>query len=180
MTPRTAPESTTGRTGAAVAPHNGSPEAFDPTARLRTAGLRVTRPRLAVLRWLEGHPHSSTDQVAGAVRTELGSVSTQAVYDVLHACTSAGLVRRIEPAGHPARFETRTADNHHHLVCRQCGRTDDVDCVQGAAPCLTPFDTAGYAVDEAEVVFWGVCPTCRSEADRPPEGSRDHHEEDGS
>src|SRR5699024_183902 len=102
--------------------------------------------------------------VAGAVRDELGSVSTQAVYDVLHACTHAGLLRRIEPAGHPARFEARTADNHHHLVCRTCGRTTDVDCVRAAAPCLAPDSAAGYAVDEAEIVFWGYCPDCRSSA----------------
>ncbi|GAB2652443.1 fur family transcriptional regulator FurA3 [Saccharopolyspora gloriosae] len=133
-------------------------------SRLRDAGLRVTKPRVAVLRWLAGHPHSTADQAVSAVRPELGGVSTQAVYDVLRACTAAGLLRRIEPAGHPARFEARTADNHHHLVCRRCGRTEDVDCVHGAAPCLTPSDSAGYAVDEAEVVYWGVCPDCRSAA----------------
>ena len=148
----------------------GSPG--DVRERLHGAGLRVTRPRLAALRWLRDHPHSTADQVASAVRQELGSVSTQAVYDVLNACTEAGLLRRIEPAGHPARFETRTADNHHHLVCRRCGRTEDVDCVHGAAPCLTPSVTAGYAVDEAEVVFWGFCPDCRSAP-----GPADHHEE---
>jgi Fur family transcriptional regulator, stress-responsive regulator len=128
--------------------------------RLKTAGLRVTAPRVAVLEWLAGHPHTTADQVAEGVRQVLGSVSTQAVYDVLGACTKAHLVRRIEPAGHPARFETRTGDNHHHLVCRHCGRTEDVDCVHGAAPCLGPSSTAGFAVDEAEVVFWGLCPTC--------------------
>lgn len=141
---------------------------------LRGAGLRATRPRVAVLRWLTGHPHSTAEQAASAVRRELGAVSTQAVYDVLHACTEAGLLRRIEPAGHPARFETRTADNHHHLVCRSCGRTVDVDCVHGAAPCLTPSTTAGYEVDEAEVVFWGLCPNCRSAASSScPPGSQD-------
>ena len=169
--------SSPGGTGDEVSAYGGSPEAEDPTERLRTAGLRSTRPRLAVLRWLRAHPHSTADQVASAVRRELGSVSTQAVYDVLHACTTAGLLRRIEPAGHPARFETRTADNHHHLVCRQCGRTEDVDCVHGAAPCLTPSTTAGYAVDEAEVVFWGICPDCRSEATPPADHSHHHHEE---
>lgn len=133
--------------------------------RLRASGLRATRPRIAVLRWLAGHPHSTADQAANAVRPELGSVSTQAVYDVLHACTDAGLLRRIEPAGHPARFESRTADNHHHLVCRACGRTEDVDCALGAAPCLDPVDPAGFAVDEAEIVFWGLCPDCRPDAD---------------
>lgn len=128
--------------------------------RLKTAGLRITAPRVAVLEWLADHPHATADQVADGVRKALGSVSTQAVYDVLGACTNAHLVRRIEPAGHPARFETRTGDNHHHVVCRSCGRTQDVDCVHGAAPCLEPSDAAGFAVDEAEVVFWGLCPAC--------------------
>lgn len=91
----------------------------------------------------------------------LGSVSTQAIYDVLSACAAAELVRRIEPAGHPARFETRTRDNHHHLVCRGCGHTEDVDCAFGAAPCLTPAEDAGFKIDEAEVVFWGLCPVCQ-------------------
>jgi Fe2+ or Zn2+ uptake regulation protein len=130
--------------------------------RLRAAGLRLTAPRIAVLTWLTGHPHSTADQVAIAVRDSLGSVSTQAVYDVLNVFTRVNLVRRIEPAGHPARFETRAGDNHHHLVCRMCGRTEDVDCTVGLAPCLTPADAAGYAVDEAEVVFWGLCPGCLS------------------
>jgi Fe2+ or Zn2+ uptake regulation protein len=128
--------------------------------RLRSAGLRITAPRIAVLEWLAGHPHMTADQVATGIRPLLGSVSTQAVYDVLGACAKAGLVRRIEPAGHPARFETRTGDNHHHLVCRTCGRTEDVDCVHGSAPCLEPSATAGFEVDEAEVVFWGQCPDC--------------------
>lgn len=129
-------------------------------ARLRTAGLRVTAPRLAVLEWLADHPHSTADEVTTAVRARLGTVSGQAVYDVLHACTDAGLVRRIQPAGHPARYETRTSDNHHHVVCRSCGQTEDVDCVVGLRPCLTPSSAAGYAIDEAEVVFWGTCPEC--------------------
>lgn len=152
------------------------PETADPRERLRAVGLRVTKPRLAVLSWLGGNPHSTADQTASAVRGELGSVSTQAVYDVLNACTDTGLVRRIEPAGHPARFETRIADNHHHLVCRGCGRTEDVDCVDGVAPCLTPSSTAGYAVDEAEVVFWGLCPDCRSFGQQAGRGeqTRDH------
>jgi Fe2+ or Zn2+ uptake regulation protein len=128
--------------------------------RLRAVGLRVTAPRLATLDWLAGHPHATAEQVADGVRRRLGTVSTQAIYDVLNACTQTGLLRRIEPAGHPARFETRTKDNHHHLVCRLCGRTEDVDCVVGAAPCLEPSDTAGFTVDEAEVVFWGLCPDC--------------------
>ncbi|MFL6123773.1 Fur family transcriptional regulator [Actinophytocola sp.] len=128
--------------------------------QLRAVGLRVTAPRLATLDWLVGHPHATAEQVADGVRRRLGSVSTQAIYDVLHACTQTGLLRRIEPAGHPARYETRTRDNHHHLVCRRCGRTEDVDCVIGDAPCLEPGTTAGFLVDEAEVVFWGLCPNC--------------------
>jgi Fe2+ or Zn2+ uptake regulation protein len=138
---------------------------------LRRAGLRVTAPRRAVLAWLVEHPHSTADAIGAAVRTQLGSVSTQAVYDVLAACTDAGLLRRIEPAGHPARFERRVGDNHHHLVCRRCGRTEDVDCVVGARPCLSPADDLGFAVDEAELVFWGVCPTCTT-AGRPAGGAR--------
>jgi Fur family ferric uptake transcriptional regulator len=132
-----------------------------PRELLKHAGLRVTAPRLAVLDWLARHQHATADQVAEGVRARLGSVSTQAVYDVLHACARAGLLRRIEPAGHPARYETRTGDNHHHLVCRACGRTEDVDCVHGAAPCLEPSSAAGFAVDEAEILFWGLCPACQ-------------------
>lgn len=131
-----------------------------PADQLRAVGLRVTAPRLATLDWLTSHPHATAEQVADGVRRRLGSVSTQAIYDVLHACTQTGLLRRIEPAGHPARYETRTKDNHHHLVCRVCGRTEDVDCVVGAAPCLEPSATEGFVVDEAEVVFWGLCPVC--------------------
>ncbi|HEY2044324.1 MAG TPA: Fur family transcriptional regulator [Jatrophihabitans sp.] len=130
-------------------------------AALREAGLRVTKPRAAVLDVLADHPHATADLVANEVRAKLGKVSTQAVYDVLAACVDAGLVRRIEPAGSPARFEVRTGDNHHHLVCRVCGQTTDADCAAGVRPCLTPSDDAGYAVDEAEVVFWGVCPSCQ-------------------
>ncbi|HEX7659188.1 MAG TPA: Fur family transcriptional regulator [Pseudonocardiaceae bacterium] len=130
---------------------------------LKAAGLRTTAPRVAVLTWLSEHPHTTADQVLAGVRPGLGSVSTQAIYDVLNAFTRARLVRRIEPAGHPARYETRTGDNHHHLVCRVCGRTEDVDCAVGAAPCLTPADTVGYQVDEAEVVYWGLCPDCQPE-----------------
>jgi Fur family ferric uptake transcriptional regulator len=128
---------------------------------LRAAGLRVTAPRLAVLSWLAEHPHETADAVADGVRDGLGSVSTQAVYDVLAACVDAGLVRRIEPAGSAARYETRTGDNHHHLVCRSCGATADVDCVVDERPCLTPSDDGGFEIDEAEVVFWGLCPACR-------------------
>lgn len=134
---------------------------IDSQQQLRAAGLRVTAPRLAVLDWLIHNPHATADQVAAGIRGRLGAVSTQAVYDVLNAFTHALLVRRIEPAGHPARYETRTGDNHHHAVCRQCGYTQDVDCVIGAAPCLDPGDQAGFVIDEAEVVFWGLCVNCQ-------------------
>ncbi len=137
---------------------------FDPYGQLRAAGLRVTGQRLAVLSALARNPHATADVVATHVRAQLGSVSTQAVYDVLNVCTAAGLVRRIEPAGSPARFETRSGDNHHHLVCRLCGVTADVDCAVGQTPCLTPSEDAGFVIDEAEVVFWGLCPTCQRTA----------------
>jgi Fur family ferric uptake transcriptional regulator len=130
--------------------------------RLRAAGLRVTAPRLAVLSWLTEHPHDTEDAIAEGVRDGLGSVSTQAVHDILSACTRAGLLRRVEPAGYPARFETRAGGHHHHLRCRGCGRTEDVDCAIDATPRLDPSRSAGYAVYDAEVVFWGLCPDCRS------------------
>jgi Fe2+ or Zn2+ uptake regulation protein len=131
-------------------------------ASLRNAGLRVTSLRIAVLLALATRPHATADDLAVQARTALGSVSRQAVSDVLEACTAAGLTRRIEPAGSAARFETRTGDNHHHVVCRRCGRVQDVDCVLHAAPCLTPSDDHGFQIDEAEVVFWGLCPGCRA------------------
>ena len=134
--------------------------AADIVHQLRDAGLRVTAPRVAVLQVLAEHPHSTAQDVARLTRSRLGSVSTQAVYDVLAAFTEVRLVRRIEPAGSPAMYETRTADNHHHLVCRACGLATDVDCAVGASVCLTPSDDAGYLLDEAEVVFWGLCPDC--------------------
>ena len=134
----------------------------EPAALLREVGLRVTAPRIAVLKALAGHPHSTADEIATYVREALGSVSTQAIYDVLRACVGVGLVRRIEPAGSSALYETRIADNHHHLVCRVCGAVSDVDCVVGEAPCLEPSDAAGFKVDEAEVVFWGTCGDCRA------------------
>ena len=130
--------------------------------RLRDAGLRVTQPRLVVLAALAAHPHSDVDTIATAARERLGALSTQAVYDMLRAFVDAGLARRIEPAGHPARFETRVGDNHHHVICRQCGATADTDCSTGQVPCTTPVSTNGYLIDEAEVVFWGLCPTCQS------------------
>jgi Fe2+ or Zn2+ uptake regulation protein len=131
--------------------------------RLREAGLRVTAPRVAVLRVLnESHDHPRVDQVIERVRATGLPISTQAAYDVCEALHRAALARRIEPAGSPARFEARVGDNHHHLVCRSCGATVDVDCATGSAPCLAPADPAGFALDEAEVTFWGLCPTCRT------------------
>lgn len=128
---------------------------------LRARGMRVTRPRVAVLEVLAGGGHLEVDEIATAVRTRLDSVSTQAVYDVLGALSRAGLARRIEPAGSPARFEARVGDNHHHVVCRVCGAIADVDCAHGAAPCLDPVGAGGFVVDEAEVTFWGLCPPCQ-------------------
>lgn len=127
---------------------------------LRAAGLRVTAPRRAILTWVAAHPHSTVEAIAVGVRDQLGAVSKQAVYDVLSACSQVGLLRRIEPAGHPTRYETRVGDNHHHIVCRGCGVTADVDCATGTAPCLEPAQRHGFDVDEAEVVFWGTCPNC--------------------
>ncbi len=127
---------------------------------LRTAALRVTRPRIAVLTAVQEHPHSDTESIARAVNDTFGDVSKQAVYDVLGALTKAGLVRRIEPAGSVARYEARVGDNHHHLACRSCGAICDVDCAVGDTPCLTASDTHGFVVDEAEVTYWGLCPSC--------------------
>jgi Fur family ferric uptake transcriptional regulator len=127
---------------------------------LRGAALRVTRPRLAVLSAVHEHPHSDTGSIIGFVRDDLGDVSHQAVYDVLRALTGAGLVRCIEPPGSVARYEARVGDNHHHLVCRSCGAIADVDCAVGDAPCLTPSDHHGFAIDEAEVIYRGQCPEC--------------------
>ncbi|AHH15132.1 putative ferric-uptake regulator FurA [Nocardia nova SH22a] len=142
-------------------------EGFDPRERLRSVGLRITKPRVAVLDAVVAQPHSDADRVAAAVRAQLGTVSTQAVYDVLRACVDAGLLRRIEPAGSAALYEARIADNHHHLVCRKCGTVADVDCAVGRAPCLDPSDAHGFTVDEAEIVFWGLCPDCRRDDDAP-------------
>ena len=127
---------------------------------LRDAGLRVTRPRLAVLGAVDAHPHADTESLIGAVRRELPEVSHQAVYDSLHTLTAAGLVRRIQPSGSVARYEARIGDNHHHVVCRSCGAIADVDCAVGHAPCLTASDDSGFTIDEAEVVYWGRCPDC--------------------
>ena len=130
---------------------------------LRGAALRVTRPRVAVLTAVYEHPHADTDWIIGVVREDLGEVSHQAVYDVLRALTAAGLVRRIEPSGSVARYESRVGDNHHHVVCRSCGFLTDVDCAVGVTPCLTASDDHGFAIDEAEVVYWGLCPGCSTE-----------------
>jgi Fur family ferric uptake transcriptional regulator len=130
--------------------------------RLRARGLRVTRPRLAVLEILGEGGHLEVDEIATRVRGRLDSVSTQAVYDVLGALARAGLARRIEPAGSPARYEARSGDNHHHIVCRGCGRIADVDCAVGRAPCLDPSNDEGFELDEAEVTFWGLCPACQA------------------
>ena len=127
---------------------------------LREHGLQVTAQRLAVLQAVQSQPHCTADVVAETARGEIGAISKQSVYDALAALVDAGIVRRIEPAGSAARYETRVGDNHHHLVCRGCGGVVDVDCAVGAAPCLTAADAAGYTVDEAEVTFWGTCPTC--------------------
>ena len=139
----------------------------DPAATLRGRGLRVTKQRTAVISALAEAPHSGADAVIGAVRARVGSVSVQAVYDVLNTLTRHGIVRRIQPAGSTARYELRVGDNHHHLVCRSCGRVVDVDCASGPAPCLRPVTHGasssgfpGFSVDEAEVTFWGVCDAC--------------------
>ena len=127
---------------------------------LRGASLRVTRPRVAVLAAVYDHPHADTHSIIGAVREHLAEVSVQAVYDVLRALTDAGLVRRIHPPGSVARYESRVGDNHHHVVCRSCGVIADVDCAAGTAPCLTASDDHGFAIDEAEVIYWGLCAGC--------------------
>ena len=127
---------------------------------LREAGLRVTRPRTAVLSAVHDHPHADTDSIISVVRRDYGDVSHQAVYDVLRALTDRGLVRRFQPTGSLARYEARAGDNHHHVVCRSCGAITDVDCAIGETPCLTASDGAGYQIDEAEVVYWGRCPRC--------------------
>ena len=154
----------------------------DPPELLRRRGIQVTAQRLAVLRAVAGQPHITADRVAEAVKAEIGAISLQSVYDALSLLVSEGLIRRIQPAGSPARFEDRVGDNHHHLICRACGRMVDVDCAVGAMPCLTAADGRGYEIDEAEVVYWGRCPDClgRSRAQsrtgaskrRPLAGSR--------
>ncbi|HEY2298679.1 MAG TPA: Fur family transcriptional regulator [Jatrophihabitans sp.] len=146
------------------------PSTSDYEQLLRTVALRVTRPRVAVLRAVYARPHADTDSIIATVRAEAGDhagrVSHQAVYDVLRALTAAGLVRRIQPAGSVARYESRTGDNHHHVVCRTCGTIADVDCAVGDTPCLVASDDRGFEIDEAEVVYWGLCPDCSTQPDR--------------
>lgn len=139
-----------------------APSAAD---QLRERGVQVTAQRLAVMRAVAAHPHGTADAVAHTVRDEIGAISRQAVYDALGLLVERGLVRRIQPAGSPARYEHRVGDNHHHLVCRRCGSVVDVECAVGEVPCLLAADDAGYDVDEAEVIYWGRCPTCQTAAD---------------
>ena len=136
------------------------PTVHDLEQLLRGATLRVTRPRVAVLAAVHEHAHADTDTIIGASRARMGEVSHQAVYDVLRALTAAGLVRRIQPSGSVARYEARVGDNHHHVVCRSCGAIADVDCAVGERPCLTAHTDHGFTIDEAEVVYWGTCPSC--------------------
>ena len=133
---------------------------LDPVALLREHHVQVTAQRVAILRAVSHHPHSTADDITESVKTEIGAISRQAVYDSLGVLVDKGIIRRIQPAGSPARYEDRVADNHHHLVCRDCHSLVDVDCAVGAMPCLTPNDDMGYAIDEAEVIYWGRCPTC--------------------
>jgi Fur family transcriptional regulator, stress-responsive regulator len=132
----------------------------DVDALLRSHGLQVTAQRLAVVRAVSSRPHSTTDDIDKVVRAEIGAISRQAVYDALGILTEKGLLRRIQPAGSPARYEDRVGDNHHHLICRSCGRMVDVDCAVGDTPCLTAADDSAYEIDEAEVIYWGRCPEC--------------------
>ena len=144
--------------------------ATDPADLLRQRGIQVTAQRLAVLRAVAGQPHIAADGVAEIVRAEIGAISLQSVYDALGVLVAEGLIRRIQPAGSAARFEDRVGDNHHHLICRSCGRLVDVDCAVGSAPCLTAADDMGYEIDEAEVAYWGRCPDCLAQ-DRAPSRS---------
>jgi Fur family ferric uptake transcriptional regulator len=157
----------------------------DPAELLRQRGIQVTAQRLAVFRAVSAQPHITADAVAAAARTEIGAISLQSVYDALDLLVAKGLVRRIQPAGSPARFEDRIGDNHHHLICRICGRVVDVDCAAGAAPCLTASDDMGYEIDEAEVAYWGRCPDCVAQGlgpsgdrlDKPSRRKRSRREE---
>ena len=136
----------------------------DPAILLRKHGVPITAQRLAVLRAVAGRPHGTADAIAGDVRAEIGVISRQAVYDALGILAQKGLIRRIQPAGSPALYENRVGDNHHHVICRTCGKTGDVDCAIGVAPCLTAADSSGFRIDEAEVIYWGTCPECLTKA----------------
>ena len=140
----------------------------DPADLLRQRGIQVTAQRLAVLRAVSGQPHITADAVADVVRSEIGAISLQSVYDALGVLVAEGLLRRIQPSGSPARFEDRVGDNHHHLICRICGRVVDVDCAVGSAPCLTAADDSGYEIDDAEVAYWGRCPDCVAQSPTAP------------
>jgi Fe2+ or Zn2+ uptake regulation protein len=139
----------------------------DPAALLREHGIQVTAQRLAVLRAVSGEPHTTADRVAEVARLEIGAISLQAVYDALALLVAEGLIRRIQPAGSAARYEDRVGDNHHHLICRVCGRVVDVDCAVGAAPCLAAADDKGYQIEEAEIAYWGRCPDCQAQSPAP-------------
>jgi Fe2+ or Zn2+ uptake regulation protein len=143
-----------------ASPAPGAADELPSVAALRRAGLRVTAVRVALLETVRDGDHLGVDGVADGVRSRIGHVSLQAVYEALHALTMAGLIHRIEPAGSPARFEGRVGDNHHHIVCRSCGAVADVDCAVGEAPCLVPSDDRGFSLDEAEVIYWGLCAEC--------------------
>ena len=132
----------------------------DPAKTLRDHGVQVTAQRLAVLRAVSARPHCTADGITEMVRAEIGAISRQAVYDALGILSEKGIIRRIQPSGSPALFEDRVGDNHHHLICRKCGKTVDVDCAVGETPCLTAADASGYQIDEAEVIYWGICPEC--------------------
>ncbi len=138
----------------------------DPVNLLREQGVQVTAQRLAVLRAVSDRPHSTADDVAEVVRAGIGTISRQAVYDALNILAEKGIIRRIQPAGSPALYEDRIDDNHHHVICRLCGRATDVDCAVGETPCLTAADDSGYQIDEAEVIYWGTCPECLAERRR--------------
>ena len=142
--------------------------ATDPADLLRQRGIQVTAQRLAVFRAVSAQPHTTAESVSEVVRAEIGAISLQSVYDALGVLVAEGLIRRIQPAGSPARFEDRVGDNHHHLICRVCGRLVDVDCAAGAAPCLAAADDQGYEIDEAEVAYWGRCPECVAQARATP------------
>jgi Fe2+ or Zn2+ uptake regulation protein len=153
--------------------------ASDSAGLLRERGIQVTAQRLAVVRAVSAQPHITADAVAEVVRAEIGAISLQSVYDTLGLLVSAGLIRRIQPSGSPARFEDRVGDNHHHLICRSCGRVVDVDCAVGSAPCLTAADDQGYEIDEAEVAYWGRCPDCVAQSGAAPDDIPQPSGEDG-